>query len=893
MKRNPSKKPASVGDDDAELPISRTPRVADDVHDELEYHIAERARELEALGVPPDQAMRDARALFGDRSAIEKECADIEKRRRRVHQRAFRMRSLQQDVVVGSRLLRKTPLFTIAAILTLAIGIGANAAVFSLVNQVILQPLPFPNADRIVRISERHEQGYGNLAWSTFAELHETSTSFAAMTSYGTDRVTVLGAATPLRAQAAEVSEKFFDVFGARPERGRLPLPGEHAVGANPVVVVSHAFWRDHLGAPPSLDGVQLRLDVVHDVVGVMPAGFSFPDNADLWMPLERNPQPPSHTAHNWTVAGLLRTGVNPLGAQRELDMQLRSMREIYAADFDALGSIVTPLQDVLTASLKTPLYLLFAASAVLLLAACTNLASAQLARGATRAGELAIRSALGASRLRLIRQLLTESALLAFLGAATGLLVARMLLKMFAIAAPASLHLERVTIDGWVLVFALIVSLVTALGFGLLPALRLSESTANIALREGGRSTVSKRGMRVWNVLVAAEIALAIMLLSGSQVLIRSFANVMQTDLGFDADNVTTAMVNLPVANYPDSSGSAPQFHESVLTRVRATPGIAAVGFANRLPLEGGGPSGAVQIEGKPNGSRGPFNSYAVYRIIGGEYFQAMGMRIVEGRALNAGDDASAPPVVIVDETFAQQEWPGESAIGRRLRPFGMDRLEEPWHTVVGVVASVRTGSITEPFQPTYYFDHRQRPESRSRSASYVVRTATAGAAASAILQREIAAVDAQVPVEAGSMARILADTVADRRFMMLLLGAFAGVALLLAIVGIYAVVSYTVAQRTREIGVRLALGATPAQVLTLVIQSAMRGVIPGLVGGALLAFVSVRALRSLLYGVSPQDPWALLTAVALLGGVGVLSTVIPARRATRVDPRIAMSGE
>lgn len=803
------------------------------------------------------------------------------------------MPSVLRDIAVASRLLRKTPLFSVAAIVTLAIGIGANAAVFSLVNQVILQPLPFSNADRIVRINERHENGFSNLAWTTFTGLRERTSSFTALAAYGTDNVTVLGAATPLRAQSAYISAGFFDVIGARPELGRLPLATEHVVGANPVVVVSHAFWRDHLGAPASLTGVQLRLDVIHDVVGVMPAGFSFPDDAALWIPLERLPQTPSHTAHNWTIAGLLRPGVSPANATRDLDVQLHIMQSIYAPDFDAVGAIVTPLHDVLTAGLKTPLYLLFAASAVLLLAACTNLASAQLARGTSRSGELAIRSALGASRLRLIRQLLTESVLLAVLGAAAGLVVAKLLLKAFAITAPASLHLERVSIDGWVLLFTLIVSLVTALSFGLLPALRLSESNTNMALREGSRGTESKRGLQVWNVLVASEVALAILLLAGSQVLIRSFANVMQTDLGFDKTNVTTAMVDLPIANYPDSSGATPEFHENVLSRIRNTPGVAAVGFVNQLPLEGVGASGSLQIEGKPNGTRGPFNGYAVYRVIGGDYFAAIGIRIIEGRAINASDNATAPPVVVVDEAFAQQEWPGESALGRRLRPYGMDRLTEPWFTVVGVVASVRARGVTDPFQPTYYFDHRQRPVSRSRTVSYAVHMVSEGALAATILQREISAVDAQVPVEAGSMSRILSDVVADRRFMMLLLGAFAGVALLLAVVGIYAVVSYTVAQRTRDIGVRLALGATPAQVLTLVAQSAMRGIVPGLVAGTLLAFIGVRALRSLLYGVSPQDPVALLTAVVVLGIVGMLSTILPARRATRIDPLVAMRGE
>jgi predicted permease len=536
---------------------------------------------------------------------------------------------------------------------------------------------------------------------------------------------------------------------------------------------------------------------------------------------------------------------------------------------------------------------MLFGASAILLLAACANLASAMLARGTARAAELAVRSALGATRVRLIRQLLTESALLAILGAIAGLLLAALLLRALGLVAPASLHVERVRVDAWVQGFALVVAIVTTVLFGLLPALRLSDTSTGSALREGGRGNVGVGRMRAWNALVASEVALAVMLLAGSVLLIRSFAEVMRVDLGFEPQGVLMAEVNLPEVSYGDS-GAVPGFHQRVLEQLQRVPGIEAAGAVNVLPLASGNPNGAMEVEGKPHDERGPFTGYSVYRVVAGDYFRAMQLPVLEGRVFGPGDDARAPAVVVVDQEFAQKEWPGQSAIGKRVRPAGMDMGEgEPWHTVIGVVGSVRTSSIVGPFRQTYYFDHRQRPAGRMMSARYAVRSSLPVGPATVAMRRAVAAVDPQVPVDARPMTTMVSRAVADRRFTMLVLGSFASVALLLALVGIYAVVSYAVAQRTREIGVRLALGATAAEVRRLVMSSALRGIAPGLAVGALLAFAGVRALRSLVYGVSPFDPVALIAAIVILGLVGIASSVLPARRATRVDPLVAMRAE
>ena len=879
---------------DDELPLSKRPRVDDDVRRELEFHIEQRAAELEAQGMPRERALAAARELFGDRGSVEAECRAIEQRRRTTRHRADRLAELRHDVVVGLRMLRRTPGFTLAAILTLALGIGANAAVFSIINRVVLQPLHYPEADRIVQVWEQHEGGgASNPSWTNFLDLQARVRSFAAMGAYGSGTITVLGASSPARVRGTAVSSGFFRVFGVRPALGRLPLPEEHARGATPVAVVSHAFWRDNLGAPPTLAGVHLRMDRDFEVVGVLPEEFDYPDGSQVWAPLELEEQPVSRTSHNWEAVALLRAGATPDEAAREATRLFAQLKPLHYPDFDATGATVTRLQAALTDGMRTPLYMLFGASAILLLAACANLASAMLARGTARAGELAVRSALGATRVRLVRQLLTESALLAILGAVAGLLLAALLLRALGLFAPASLHVERVRVDAWVQGFALLVALVTTVLFGLLPALRLSDTNTGSALREGGRGSVGVGRMRAWNALVASEVALAVMLLAGSVLLIRSFAEVMRVDLGFDPRGVLMAEVNLPEVSYGDS-GAVASFHERVLEQLRGVPGVETAGAVNVLPLASGNPNGAMEVEGKPHDPRGPFTGYSIYRVVAGDYFRAMRLPVIEGRVFGPNDDAGAPAVVVVDQEFARREWPGQSAIGKRVRPAGMDMGEgEPWHTVIGVVGSVRAASIVAPFRQTYYFDHRQRPAARTMSVRYAVRSSLPAGPATVAVRRAVAAVDPQVPVDARPMTTMVSRAVADRRFTMLVLGSFAAVALLLALVGIYAVVSYAVAQRTREIGVRLALGATAGEVRRLVMSSALRGIAPGLAMGAVLAFAGVRALRSLVYGVSPFDPVALVAAIAILGLVGIASSVLPARRATRVDPLVAMRAE
>lgn len=879
---------------DEHLPLSRTKPVADDVRSELEFHLHERARELEAQGMTREQAMTKARQQFGDQKAVEAECEVIETRRRGTRRRAETFGALRQDVLVGLRVLRKSPGFTVASVLMLALGIGANSAVFSIVNRVLLQPLPYENSNRIVAVSEKHENsGWGNLPWANYLDIQSQSRSFDAIAMYGSDDATVLGTSAPLRVRAGAVSSNFFKVMSVRPFMGRLTTSEEHKEGAAPVAVVSYGFWRDHLGSPASLAGVRIKVDADYDVIGVTPPGFDFPDGNQIWSPIELRKQGMSRTSHNYEAIGLLKTGVTPLAAQKELDGILARLATQYAPDFDASGAVVETLQERLNGSFRTPLYLLLGASGLVLLAACVNLASAMLARGTARSNEFTVRVALGASRTRVVQQLVTESGMLAFAGCVAGLLLASFLLRVLGLLAPQSLHMEQIRVDYGVQIFALLIAGVTTVAFGLLPALRLSATNMSLALREGSRGTSGTKRMRVWNMLVATEVALAVVLLSSSALLVKSFSNVMQNKLGFAAETVTTARVNLPEVNYARESPSVLAFHERLLAALKAQPGVIAVGLANRLPLAGSNPSGSLLIDGKPQDPRGPFNAYAIYRVVGGEYFSSMGIPLLKGRTFRSGNSTEEGPAVVVDETFARTEWPNSDPIGKRLKPAGMDGADEPWFTVIGVVGDVRSTTATGRFQPTYYFDHRARPPYRTRSASYVIRSNLSTAAIATMLRREVNAIDAQVPIEIQTLSEIVSRSSAPRKFPMVLIGAFALVALIMAVVGIYAVVSYAVTQRTREIGVRLALGASPVTVRSLVLISAMRGVLPGLLAGVALSMATAKLLTNMLYGVSPFDPTALLVAVGLLGLAAVASTAIPAIRATRVDPLIAMRAE
>lgn len=877
---------------DDELPMSGSRPVDEDVRRELEFHIERRTEELIAGGHTPEAARAEARTLFGDRAGVEAECREIEHRRRSSGRRARRWEEFRQDAAIGIRMLRRSPVFTLTALATLALGTGATTAVFSLVNQVLLRPLPYHEPERLVDVIERHEKGgWAGVSWTNMLDIEREVRSIAAIATHWASTETIIGANAPMRAQVAGVSSGFFKVFPVAPALGRLPSPDEHRLGASPVAVVSHAFWRDHLGAPASLANVRLTSGRVYDVIGVLPAGFDFPARSRLWVPYELFDPSTSRTSHGGEVVARLAPGVTPERATRDVDTFLERLAKEYPSDFDAVGSTVTPLQASLTKSARAPLTLLMAASLLLLLTACTNLAGAMLARGTARAGELAVRSALGATRTRLVRQLVTECSLLAIGGGALGLLLGRTMLRVFGVVAPGDVPLAGIQLDGRVIAFTIGIVAFTAITFGWAPAMRLSDGQGARLLREGGRGTSR---LRAWNVLVAGEVALAVMLLAGSTLLIRSFGQVMQERLGFEPASVTSAEVNLPSATYASREGVVPAFHQRVLGALAVTPGVDAAGFMNITPLGGNYMSGSLEIEGTPMTEGKDYNGHALYRVVGGDAFRALGIPLMSGRTFAPGDDRAATKVTVVNESFAKTAWPGEDPIGKRVRPAGMDGSgEEPWHVVIGVVGDARSGSPIDRFRDTYYFDHRQRPAYRAQSVTYVVRSTSPRSTVGDAIRNAVRAVDPNVPLDVRAMQDVVRGTLSDRRFTMIVLASFAILAVLLAVIGIFAVVSYSVAQRTREIGVRLALGSTPGRVRAMVIMNALHAVVPGLLVGAALTVSSSGVLRTMLYGVSPFDPLALVGAVVLLALAAVASSLIPAVRSTRIDPMLAIRGQ
>jgi predicted permease len=705
--------------------------------------------------------------------------------------------------------------------------------------------------------------------------------------------VTILGGDEPVRSEATAVSRDFFPVFRLQPVLGRTFTADELTEGGPPAAVVSEDFWRSQLGGDPNLAAHRLRTGgTSYQVVGVMPAGFHFPGKTDIWIPESlAHAATAARNSHNWEAAiGRLHIGVSLARAQTELsDIQGR-IKAHYGTSVDAVGVNIQSLHDELVGSVTQPLLLLLGAAALVLLIACVNLGSTLLARGTARQPELAMRSALGAGRRRLVQQLFTESLLLAILGAIAGLVVAEILVRALLALAPANLpRASEIRIDAWVLAFTVLISLVTALVFGLLPAVRLARSDPGRVLTSGSRGNTSGgRGLQ-WNVLVGAEVALALVLLVGAGLLIRSFQKLLSVDPGFQSARVLTMDLALPESTYPDDA-AVREFYRTLVPAFRTIPGVRDVGLTNILPIESSFLSGRFEIEG-----RGPHSGYSYYRVASAGYFRALGIPVIQGRLFDENDRAGGSDVAIVNQALADHYWPGEQATGKRIRNLANDSFRygaDRWLTVVGVVGNVRQGALNGSIEPIVYVDEAQRPF-RARYASVVLRTSVPPTRVIATVRSRLHQLGPTVPAELATLDARIAQSLAGRRFVMSVLGFFAEVALLLAGVGIYGVVSYQVAQRTREIGVRLALGAGPNRVLAHVLRQGMMLVGIGLIAGVLAAIALTRVLSGLLYEVSPSDPLTFGVTILLLTAVALLAIYIPARRATRVDPLVAMQVE
>jgi putative ABC transport system permease protein len=800
---------------------------------------------------------------------------------------------ITQDLRYAVRQIRRSPGFTLVAVLTLALGIGVNTTIFSVIEGVLLRPLPYEDAQRIVTLWEVTEQG-GQIHVSApnFRDWKEQTHSFDAMALHSSPDfggpTTVLGGQAATRAQVATVSSEFLRVFRVPPALGRAFAAQDFKWGAD-VAIVSHGFWKDQLGANPDL--AALTVDVYGSplqVIGIMPQGFAYPGETDIWAPAP--PTDEGRRAHNWRVVARMRQGVALATARSEMTRLAGRLKREYGGDTDAAGVQVTPLQEHLVGTLRQPLWLLLGAAGFVLLVACTNLASTLLARGAGRQREFAIRESLGATRGRLVMQLLTESALLTALGAAASLLLSKWLLEGLVASAPGLPRPDAVRIDGGVLAFTAGVAVLAAGLFGLLPALKSAQLARRDALAGGARGSAAHRS-GPWSLLVGGEVSMAFVLLVGAGLLIRSFWEVLNQDPGFDANSVLAVELAPPESKYEDEDGGEARgrYFQRVFDQLSTLPGLLAVGLVNHAPLGGLSWNGEFEIEG-----RGPSSGVADYRIAGGDYFEALGIRVLRGRVFDEHDAGPGDHVAVIDRTLAERYWPGEDPLGKRIRNLANDAWIYPirWLTVIGVVDAVRHDALTAEPRPTAYVHYRQRP-GRLSSATVVLRGALPPDRLVGPVRARLRAIDPDVPAEFTTMQRVVHDTVSNRRFTALVLGSFAALALLLAALGIYGVVSYAVERRTREMGIRLALGAAPRGVVGMVLGDSLRVIAVGALLGLGGAAALTRVIRGLLYGVEPLDPLVLGTVALLLVGVATLATYIPARRAGAVDPMVALRTE
>jgi len=803
------------------------------------------------------------------------------------------MESLFLDVRFSLRTLLKSPGFTAVAVLTLALGIGANAAIFSIVHGVILRPLPYPEPDRLVQIWE-HNDTFGRLAsaWPNFIDWQEQSTSFEGMVSYGGGIGTVLGGEEPLRVGVARVSRGFFDVIGVQPVVGRGFAAEEHMEGADPASVVSYSFWQEQLGGA---ELGELRLvagGFSTRVVGVMPQRFSFPAEMDVWYPMELTPQPPSRTAHNSRILARLNADATPLQAEEEISLITARFAEGFESDeyMPQRGKVIL-LQEQIAGPVRGTLMLLLGASLMVVLVGCTNLASTLLARGSARANELAVQRALGAERSRIVRRLFTESLLLALAGAAAGLLLAYSLIQVLPAVVPSDLpRVAEIGLHAPVTLATILVSIGAALLFGLFPALRASEGDINAALRSNGRGASMAGSRGPWRALVVSEVALALLLLAGAGLLLRSFWSVLQVDPGFEPGGVVTARVALPASKYGEIEQRA-AYYEELLAAVRQIPGVGDAGMSTSMPLFGSPSNGRIAVEAGPQP-----NVTAGYQVADEGYFTTLGIPLRRGRLFDARDNADAAHVVVINQAMADLAWPGEDPLGKRMTAGGMDSYwEDPdaWATVVGVVDDIHQRDLTRDAYPTYYFSYRQRSD-RARGAVILVQAARVEPTSLVgPLRQAVRRLDADVPVEFDTMERVVANSLGDRRFTLAVLGVFASMALLLAALGIYGVVGYTVALRTREMGIRMALGSAPSHIMGIVLRESMATVGVGLLVGLAASLALSRLLSGLLFEVSPTDPVAIVATALTLLTVAAVASFIPARRAATIDPLITMRSD
>jgi predicted permease len=800
------------------------------------------------------------------------------------------MQTLIQDLLYGLRMLLNKPGFGAVAVITLALGIGANTAIFSVVNAVLLSSLPYKDPSRLVTVLHDESKPVAPANFFDWRDQNQVFESMAAA-QYWTPNLT--GVDRPEHLDALQLTAHMFHLLGVNPALGRTFIAGEDQPGNEHVVVLGHRLWQRQFGGDAGVVGQQITLDGEgYTVIGVMPPNFQFAPfwatRAELWAPLNLATRIDDRGGQSLRVFARLKPAVTRRQAQAEMETIHQRLEQQYPESNKGLAVFVDPLLEKVVGKTRPALLILLGAVGFVLLIACANVANLMMAKATARQKEIAVRTALGATRGRIIRQLLTESVMLALAGGAMGLLLAAWGIDALVALSPSNLpRVQTISLDRYVLCFTLAISVLTGVLFGLAPALHASKLDLNEALKEGGRGSTEGKRSGVRRLLVISEIALALVLLVGGGLMIRSFLRLQSIDPGFNPRNVLTMTVSLAGSQHSTSTKRL-VFFDELLGRIESLPGVQSASAINHLPLGGDTWGIGFAIEGRPLPPPGE-RPGAVYRIVRPRYFQTMGATLLEGRDFTERDNESASGVVIINETFARRHWPNEDPIGKRIR-IAID--ESGPREIVGVVKDVKQREWTAEPQPEMYLPHFQA--AAPRYLTLVVRANSSPLNLAAAVEGEVWAIDKNLPVsEVRSMEEVIAASIAQQRFNVLLLGIFASVALILAAVGIYGVMSYSVTQRTQEIGIRIALGAQTSDVLKMVVGQVMKLVAIGIGAGLIGAFLLTRLLSSLLYEVSATDPVTFAAIALVLTSVALLACYLPARRATKVDPMVALRYE
>lgn len=873
-----------------------SPNVAVEVDDEIRFHIDQRTRDLTASGMPEGIARQKAEDEFGDRTGIRDEMVSIDVERERAINRREYFANWRQDVRHSARSLRRSPLFTTMAIACIALGVSVATTIFAAINAILIRPLPFGQPEQLAMVyaqmKARNING-ANISWPDFESWRDRNTSFAGMGIWTWTTLTLTGGdGEAERVEAARVSANVFPLLAVRPMLGRSFVPSEEIDGNNNVIVLSYDLWKRRYGSDSSILNRTIMVDGQPNVViGVMPPQFNFPERGQAWIPFAVNPAQEAHGNRGYAAAvARLKPGVSMEAAQADLLRISQTLETEFPDENRGWNAQLVDMRSDVTGDLKQPLLVFLAAVGFVLLIACANVANLMLARAAARQQETAVRMALGAGRGRIVRAVLTESLLLSLVGGTIGLVLARNGLQLLTQAFPnGTPYFFSLRIDFMVVLFAVAITTVTTLLFALLPALGAAQLDLQTKLRDNSRAGGSRSRGRAREQLVIAEVALSAMLLIAALLLIRSNRALLATDFGFDKSNVITAQFTLPAGRYPTDESNW-QFVERLLTQIKATPGVISAGTARGIPFSGWSVQGEMSVEGKP-GRRAGDDLVVHFQGVSPDYFKTLQTPLLQGRMLSPTDRDTAQQVAVINETLAKLEFPDVDPVGRRMKSGNADRKNQPWVTIVGVVKDIRQYQLPQRMGPAIYYPQPMFP---TLTQTLVVRTSGDPLAFVPVLRRVMKSLDADVPLyRVQSLDQVVDRSLWRQQLQSRVLVIFAGMALLLAAVGMYGMIAWSVTQRTREVGIRIALGSTGVRAAQLIFASSMRLTVIGIVIGTAGALGLSRFLATLLYQVSPFDAVTFLTVPFVLVAVAVLASWLPARRAARISPTIAMRAE